>query len=304
MSGKPLDGHACAVLSLTTRICWTDDLPQPLSRPMVRRMLDTGALCGLVLRDVPEIEEKWMERARMLLRRISAVHDCLKAYEKEGYSLVFPRREDWPGALHALGAQEPLFLFSKGNAELLKNTCVSVAGSRRVLAATRAAAEKTGRMIAQEGMTLVTGGACGVDSAAQAGAWSAGGSVVIVPAMPVHQLLGDARNAEAMRQGKLLLLCDALPDEPFSAQKALVRNHTIYALGCAGLVVAAREGAGGSWRGATDCLRGGWSPVFVWEGRNADTQGNGALLRAGAQTYRLDRLLAEQLHGREQISMF
>ena len=91
---------------------------------------------------------------------------------------------------------------------------------------------------------------------------------------------------------------------PFSAQKALTRNHTIYAMGEKSLVVAAREGTGGSWRGAVDCLRGGFSPVYVWNGENADTAGNRALCALGAKPYSLEAGLSDQIPSCAQVSLF
>ena len=304
MEEKLLDGQACAILSLTTRICWSEDLPQPFSRPMAWRMIESGALQGLVLREVPGIDMQWLQRAQALLGRIGAVYECIEAYKKAGYSLLLPGRANWPRALGVLGTQTPLFLFAKGNLKMLNARRIAVAGSRAILRETKNAAACTGRLIAQEGMTLVSGGAVGVDRAAQCGALEAGGNVVIVPAMTDAQVLAQKNISEALKQGRLLLLCDTLPDEPFSAQKALMRNHTIYALGEAGLVVAAREGAGGSWRGATDCLRGGWRPVYVWDGDNADTAGNRALCTLGARGYSLEKRLSDQITGCEQVSLF
>ena len=304
MQGKMLDGHACAMLSLTTRACWSEDLPQPLSRPMAHRMLTMGALEGLVLRDVAGIEAALMERAQALLGRIGAVYACIEAYERAGYRLLFPGRENWPSALGALGAQQPLFLWAKGNLSLLTQPQIAVAGSRRIRKETWEAAHKTGEMIAKEGHVLVSGGASGADDAAQQGAWAKNGSAILVPALPAEQLLLKKEAAKAMEEGRLLLLCDTLPDEPFSAQKALTRNHTIYALGSASLVVAAREGVGGSWRGAADCMRGGFGHVWVWEGKNADTQGNRALEKLGAKRYTLDAPLKEQLACSRQVSLF
>ena len=108
----------------------------------------------------------------------------------------------------------------------------------------------------------------------------------------------QAASAQAgQAEERVLILCDALPDEPFSTPKALGRNHTIYALGRAALVVAAREGHGGSWHGATDCLHGGFAPVYVWNGDNEDTTGNRALHALGAKPYDLSgrETLSEQL---------
>ena len=50
---------------------------------------------------------------------------------------------------------------------------------------------------------------------------------------------------------------------------------------------AEREGRGGSWHGATDCLRGGYAPVYVWNGVNEDTVGNRALCALDAKPYAL-----------------
>ena len=296
---------ACAILALTTKLAWTQEMPQPLPRSVVRRMLDCGVLKGLVLRDLPDIEEKWLERARLLLGRVSDVAEKMADYRAAGYELLLQGDERWPTALCKLGENEPLFLFIKGNDHLLEKRMISVAGSRRILAQTQAAARKTGQRVAEDGALLVTGGANGVDLEALCGALEAGGCAVIVPAKPAAHLLGINRISDALVCGKVLLICDTLPDEPFSAGKALARNHTIYALGEASLVVASRTEKGGSWRGATDCLRGGWSNVYVWNGLNPDTAGNHALQKLGAGMYSLEEPLRRQLTLRPmQTSLF
>ena len=122
-----------------------------------------------------------------------------------------------------------------------------------------------------------------MDLGAQRALLEAGGSMILVPALPVSQVPMGKLERRAMEEGRMLILCDTLPDEPFSAAKALARNHTIYALGDAALVVAARRGLGGSWRGATDCLRGGWSPVYAAYGEGRDFDGNRALRALGAR---------------------
>ena len=303
MRQKLLNERACAMLSLLSCAAWEEGLPQPLSRAAVHKMVACGALEGLVLRDVAGIEEACMERARLLLGRVGAVYDCLLAYEAAGYTLILPGEEDWPHALDRLGSRAPLYLMAMGNKELLRGERIAVAGSRRILEETKRAAVESGRMVAQEGMTLVTGGAQGVDTAAASGALHAGGGVVIVPAKPAAEILRRRTYRSALHEGRLLLLCDELPDEPFSAKKALTRNHTIYALGRETLVVAARDGRGGSWSGATDCLRGGYGSVRVWEGDNADTAGCRTLERLGAKAYSLNRPLRDQLCAPEQMCL-
>lgn len=116
-------------------------------------------------------------------------------------------------------------------------------------------------------------------------------------------MLESAAVAQAMAEGRLLLLCDTLPDEPFSAAKALARNHTLYALGEAAIVAAARRGVGGSWHGATDCLRGGWTPVYAVQGLKQDGEGNRALLERGASALVPDGPLRAQLAAPRQMGL-
>ena len=292
-----IDETACALLCLLTRAALPEDGPQPLTRPQVSRMLAAGAITGLVLRDVPGVKQETLVRARALLSRVRAVYDCLRVYEESGYRLMTPEHPAWPRALYGLGEQMPLFLFAWGNDALLNGPRLSVAGSRRILPETRRAAELTGRQIALEGYVLVSGGASGVDSAAQRAALQAGGGAILVPALPADRMLRDSCVRAAVTEERVLILCDALPDEPFSAPKALGRNHTIYALGHAALVVASRRERGGSWNGAADCLRGGYSPVYVWDGENEDTTGNRGLIGLGAKPYAIAgrETLSEQL---------
>ena len=288
----------CARLCLLTRACWNDGLPAPLSRPVFWRMASMGAVCGLVLREVPEVKDAMYARMQRLLSRACSVYSLLEDYERRGYRALLPGDEGWPQALCALGGQMPPFLFMKGKASPADVPRYAVAGSRDIRADTLRAARRIGQRIAGEGAVLVTGGARGVDFAAQVGALEAGGQAMIVPAKAESDVLASVGTESALAAGKLVLLYDSLPDEPFSAVRALLRNHTVYALGNAAIVVAAREGVGGSWHGASDCLRGGWSPVLVCrDDCNRDMAGNRALLGLGARELREDRSLGAQLTG-------
>lgn len=294
----------CARLCLLTHACWRDGLPAPLSRPAFYHMAGVGAVCGLVLRTKPEVKSAMYARAQALLSRAREVYSLLSEYERRGYRAVLPEDEGWPRALTALGKKMPPFLYIRGELPHRDELCFAVAGSRDICARTLREARLIGRRIAEEGAVLVTGGARGVDLAAQAGALEAGGRVVLVPARQEADVLEGVSTANALEAGRLALLYDSLPDEPFSAARAISRNHTIYALGDAVIVVAAREGVGGSWRGAVDCLRGGWSPVLVCrDDGNRDMAGNRALIGLGARELREDGPLGAQT-GDVQIKLW
>ena len=123
---------ACARLCLLTPIAWDESMPPLFSRMAVRRMMECGALSGLVLRRTDMLPQATFERAEMFLTRTSDALLCLEAYEKLGYRLILPESREWPKALRALGGREPLFLFMKGNAALLERRTVAVAGSREI----------------------------------------------------------------------------------------------------------------------------------------------------------------------------
>ena len=66
---------------------------------------------------------------------------------------------------------------------------------------------------AREGCAMTCGGASGVDTAAQRGFLRRGGGLILVPALPVAELMQQAYLCEAMEKGRLLLVCDTWPQE-------------------------------------------------------------------------------------------
>ena len=125
------------------------------------------------------------------------------------------------------------------------------------------------------------------DRAAQEACLTAGGSAVVFPA---------GRLLDCPAPANVLYLADQGNDLPFSAQRALARNHFIHAMGEKTLVAQCRAGTGGTWDGTTENLRHGWNPVFV----NSDgSEGAQALIARGAAPVRtlssLDDLQPVQL---------
>ena len=273
----------CARLCLLTRIGKKQDDPAPLSRATVRRMLRLGAIDGIALREVSGIKAEHYERAQALLSHSALVYEKLERYRAQGFEVLLPEDDEWPVNLEAMAMQMPQYLFVKGNTELFSRRTVAVAGSRKISSETMEIAGQCGKMIAYAGCTMVCGGAQGVDTMAQRGALEAGGSLILVPALPARDLLNQQYLQKAIKDQRLLICCETWPDVAFSAAKALSRNHTIYALGDAAVVVASRCGVGGSWWGAVDCLRGGYTPVYAVCTDDADMEGNRALLDLGAK---------------------
>lgn len=294
----------CAVLCLMTRAAADEDMPMPVSRPAMRRLLSSGGLHGLVLRHTDGIEPALLARARVLLSRAKAVYQCLEGYRERGYEVILPQDAFWPRRLFAMGDRMPQFLFLRGNKELLSKRMIAVAGSRDIPRDVWDASCRLGKRIADEGFCLVSGCARGVDMGSESGALRAGGSAVLVPALPDTVVLERKPRRDALEGDRLLVVYDTLPDDPFSAQRALARNRTIYALGEAAIAVAPRDRIGGTWHGAADCLHMGCTPVFVPEGEALAGMGGAALIARGARIVGISRPLAGQLFCAGQTDLF
>ena len=184
----------------------------------------------------------------------------------------YPRR-----LMRALGDRAPSVLWFDGNLDLLQRTGLSLVGSRELRPENRAFAQAAGLQMARQGYVLVSGGARGADAAAQASCLTGGGQVVSVLAGP---LTGASHR-------NLLLCCEDSFDLPFSPARALSRNRLIHILGEKTLVAQAAFGSGGTWAGATENLRRGWSPVFCF---TDGSPGAKALLERGATGVTISQL--------------
>jgi DNA protecting protein DprA len=105
-------------------------------------------------------------------------------FERHDVRLLLPSHPEYPQALCTiLGyslAGAPPFLFIRGSLAEAKNNGVGIVGSRHATPYGRSVSERFGRELAQSGVTVVSGGAVGIDAAAHRGAVSGGGRTVAV----------------------------------------------------------------------------------------------------------------------------
>lgn len=279
----------CALLCLLSELERREGDPKLFGRRQVRAMLRVGALDGMLMRRGKGVSTATIARADALLARAPEVFARVQAYMMQGYQILLEEDDCWPRHLYKLGKDMPLYLFSRGNSALLWGKKASVAGSRKISTQAKMCAAAVGQVLAEKKLTLVTGGALGVDSEATKAALAAGGNVIVIPAMSESIFFSNSMLRSACEAGHLLLLCETPPDEPFSAAKALTRNHTIYALGDTAMVIAARKRVGGTWSGARACLKNAWSPLFVLDEEGKEYAGNEALIDMGAHRMQIVR---------------
>lgn len=212
--------------------------------------------------------EEMSERIRILLGRT----DVLKSYlaAQPDISVLTRISDGFPQRLRRLGPDCPAALFCKGDPELLQTRCISLVGSRLLFPRGRIFAEKIGTMAAEEGFTLVSGGAAGADTVAQEACLAAGGYVISF----VPDVLQDYTP-----RPHLLYCCAEGHDMPFSNGRALRRNAFIHCLGEKVFVAQCPSTSGGTWAGASDNLKRDLSEVYVL---NDGSDGAAALHGLGA----------------------
>ena len=210
------------------------------------------------LSDLPPI------RLTALLAREEAVEAMLKRWAEAGISLVCREDGTYPAKLKSkLEHSAPPLLYVAGDLAMLNEPVLAMVGSRN---ADREALEFTvalGASCARAGITVVSGGARGVDSAAMKGALEEGGCVAGVLAGDLMRSVALPENESLISSGRLTLIGMRAPESPFTVPAAMERNKAIYALADAAVIVCADEGKGGTWAGAEENGRRRWTVAFA-----------------------------------------
>ncbi len=215
--------------------------------------------------------DKWRRRASL----VPSVAR-LAAWQQSGLRLVMPGDPDWPTQLDDLGNARPLLLWVRGSADL-RYSCMnalSVVGARAATGYGQHVALQMAAALAERGLTVISGGAFGIDASAHRGALAADGLTVAVLAGGLSY--GYPRGhaglfAAVAAQGILVSECP--PDQAPTRPGFLVRNRLIAALSRGTVVVEAalRSGALNTARHARELCR----PVMAVPGPVTSEQSAG-----------------------------
>jgi DNA processing protein len=151
----------------------------------------------------------------------------------------------YPGRLLHL-ADPPQVLFLKGRTELLGADGTAVVGTRRATGGGRRFAARLGRILAREGIPVISGLALGIDGAAHRGALEGGGPTVAVLGNGVDRAHPSSHARLQARIGEEgLLVSEFPPGEGAAPHHFPRRNRILAALARAVVVVeaGARSGA-------------------------------------------------------------
>ena len=103
----------------------------------------------------------------------------LENMQEVGVQLILQGDEDYPALLAAI-PDPPAALWIKGEFKDEDRLALSIVGSRKCTTYGREQAGRFATLLAESGLTIISGGALGIDGAAHRGALQAGGRTVIV----------------------------------------------------------------------------------------------------------------------------
>lgn len=194
--------------------------------------------------------------------------------------------------------EAPAILFYQGDPTCLKNRKLSMVGSRAASYAGQKAAGKVAADLSRQGVTVVSGLACGIDAASHQGCIDGGSPTVAVTACGLDTVYPKSsihlRNKILERGG--LLISEYAPGEKPAGWHFPFRNRIIAGLGRALILIEARIRSG-SMTSVRHALDQG-KDVFVYPGDPSSDlfEGNHQLLREGATYFTSAEDILEDLH--------
>ncbi len=162
--------------------------------------------------------------------------------ERCGARIITPADRHWPGQLGDLRDRGPsaLWVLGAGDLRLLALRSVSIVGARACTPYGQEVARSWAAVLADQGWSVVSGAAYGIDAAAHAGALAAGGVTVAVVAGGVDVAYPRAHETLLARiRDDGLIVSEVPPGQPVRRQRFLSRNRLIAAISRATLVVEA-----------------------------------------------------------------
>jgi DNA processing protein len=188
----------------------------------------------------------------------SEVESTLDRCRRVGVAILAPGHIGYPVALQCLEHEAPPLLFSYGVLQADRPRRVAVVGARRASAYGRRVARRLGRELAEQGCTVLSGMALGVDGEAHGGALEGGGvTLAVLGSGPERAYPSVHRELHARIAASGGILSEYPPGTAARPHHFPLRNLVLAALAEAVVVVEAtsRSGALITARAANDMGR-------------------------------------------------
>ena len=258
---------------------------------LLRRLLEAlhtpENILSAPIAQLAEVEGIGQSRAQAIARGredidVAEIHaDCQQRHIR----IICPDHGEWPPGLTRI-PDPPTVLYIRGKILREDMLAVGIVGARRCTLYGREQADKFAAALANAGVTVVSGGARGIDTAAHSGALRAGGRTIVVQGCGLGHCYPQ-ENADLydriVHEDRGAVISELYPDQPPLPEHFPPRNRIITGMSLGILVVEANLRSGSlitARLAADDYAR----EVFALPGRvdSVASSGTHHLIKTGA----------------------
>ena len=210
--------------------------------------------------------------------------ELLDALQQANVTVLAELDADYPAGLRALAENAPPLIYIQGNPALLNMSGVGFSGSRHVSEQGMEYTRVLARQTVERQLTVISGAAPGVDTAAHSEALLNQGATCFVLPEGIMRFKPRAELRPLIKNmpDKVAILSEFPPRMSWGVQNAMIRNGTILALAKALLIIQAGNEGGTLDAGRRALKQGQPCWVLSYSKFPTSAEGNRLLLQEGA----------------------
>ena len=186
--------------------------------------------------------------------------------------VIMENDSDYPEPLKKyMGNKSPEIIFLLGEKAILNQPSIMICGPRESSDVGLDIARKCGNLVAEQGLTVASGYARGVDKAAHLGVLEAGGETLAFLPYGLSRFRVSQALTDSFDPGKVCVASEVPPTYGFTRRNALRRNKMLAAISEVVIVVEPSD-SGGTWYSASRAMRMK-KPLYYFEGSRQDVIG-------------------------------
>ncbi|WP_108810078.1 DNA-processing protein DprA [Sphingorhabdus sp. Alg231-15] len=206
-----------------------------------RQLIRRFGSASNALEMIPELASRGGSRAPRLADKTN-IEEEMHAVEKLGARYLFLGDADYPYLLAELSNAPPAIIY-RGNLSLFKKPMIAIVGARNASAAACRFARDLANGLISEGISVVSGLARGIDTAAHQGSVARSAVAVIAGGIDIHYPPENEQLQQQIARDGLLLAEQPPGTEP-KARHFPYRNRIIAGVSCGTVVVEAAPKSG------------------------------------------------------------